>query len=113
MKNALAVALAFLMLLVIGAHFDPPPVLAQTGSPIYLHVATSLAGCAWPSGATVTDGMALCSVNQSGVLGLALAVNGGKFSMLTGAGGVAFTSEACTAFVRVGAGAKLTGCVEQ
>ena len=90
---------------------------AQASTPnvtIYVPVA-SLAECAWPAQYAVgTPALAECRINLNGVPSIALAVNGGPFSLVGGSQPVAkFSSLTCSAFGRVGAGTKQTGCTEQ
>ena len=74
MKNVLYLCLVMLATFAVVKISD---VHAQTaGGFILLNPASSLAGCAWPSGATVTNGAALCPLNLSGQPGLAIALNG-------------------------------------
>ena len=61
---------------------------------IMLNPVTSVASCAWPTGATYTAAMALCPVN-SGVAstsGLAFAFNGGTTFTLIGSSSAGVTS---------------------
>jgi hypothetical protein len=90
---------------------------AQASTPnvtIYVPVA-SLAECAWPAQYAVgTPALAECRINLNGVPAIALALNGGPFT-LVGSSPLAakFTSLSCSAFGRVGAGTRQTGCTEQ
>ena len=91
-------------------------VQAQTSIPnvtIYVPVA-SLAECVWPAQYAVgTPALAECRINLNGVPAIALAVNGGPFSLVGSQPAAKFTSLSCSAFGRVGAGTKQTGCTEQ
>lgn len=93
----LATVLLAIALLVHAAVtvFDTPVAHAQaapSGSIILLNVATSVSGCTWPTGATITQGMAICPINNSGTLSLALAANGGAFAAYPGAQAIGVTS---------------------
>jgi hypothetical protein len=86
MKNiAIGVLIAFGFM--IGMSLShPTSVSAQSGGNaiVVLGVSPSLSGCAWPSGATVTNGAAICPTLINGVAGLAVAVNGGAFTAIGG-----------------------------
>jgi hypothetical protein len=74
MKNVLYLCLVMLVIFAVVKISD---VHAQSASGIILlNPASSAATCAWPSGATVTNGMGLCPLNLSGQPGLAIALNG-------------------------------------
>lgn len=84
-KNWLAVSLVLLLMGDMATRFvHPEHAYAQTGnSIIILGVASSAANCVWPTGGTITNGMAICPISSGGVNSLAIAINGGAFSMLT------------------------------
>lgn len=80
MKNVLYLCLVMLATFAVVKISD---VHAQTASGIILlSPSATLAGCAWPTGATVTNGAALCPLNLSGQPGLAMALNGGAFTQM-------------------------------
>src|ERR1035441_7673246 len=111
----IVVIVAFIVAWIAAPNWHP--VHAQASTPnvtIYVPVA-SLAECAWPAQYAVgTPALAECRINLNGVPALALAVNGGPFSLVGGSSPVAkFSSLTCSAFGRVGAGTKQTGCTEQ
>ena len=93
------------------------PVHAQASTPnvtIYVPVA-SLSECAWPAQYNPgTLALAECRINLNGVPAIALAVNGGPFTLVGGSPLAAkFTSLTCSAFGRLGTGTKQAGCTEQ
>ena len=91
------------------------PVHAQASTPnvtIYVPVA-SLAECAWPAQYAVgTPALAECRINLNGVPAIALALNGGPFTLVGSSPSAKFTSLTCSAFGRLGTGTKQTGCTE-
>lgn len=79
MKQKAFLVVAVLLLSIAGSVMFSrltPPAEAQSGQPsgalVLPGVAASVANCAWPTGITVQNGMALCPTAQ----GLAYAVNG-------------------------------------
>lgn len=91
MKNATYWILGLALLLAYAGELYNPRMAAaaQSGnSLIEVNVASSLAGCAWPTGwPTTLNSMALCPINNSGQLSIALAVNGGAFATYSPQGG--------------------------
>src|ERR1039458_3655270 len=110
----IVVIVAFIVAWIAAPNWHP--VHAQASTPnvtIYVPVA-SLAECAWPAQYAVgTPALAECRINLNGVPAIALAVNGGPFSLIGSAPSAKFTSLTCSSFGRVGAGTRQTGCTEQ
>jgi hypothetical protein len=86
MKKALPVILSILLLLDTASRLlSPTKASAQSVSNGVVTIlnAGAPANCAWPTGATVTSGLALCATTS----GLYWAVNGGAFQAVAGAAG--------------------------
>jgi hypothetical protein len=96
MKTWASVLLAFALLINVSVRIATPAI-AQSAvqTPIYLS-ATSLSGCAWPSGTgiptwTGTNVTAVCFLDISGSAGMALAVAGGSFTQVLPVSGGTYT----------------------
>ena len=115
MKRFLFIVVLVLMscLFVRMEHNDS--VHAQASTPnvtIYVPV-TTLSECSWPAQyAQGTPALAECRINLNGVPAIALALNGGPFTLVGSSPPAKFTSLTCSAFGRLGTGTKQTGCTE-
>ena len=109
----IVVIVAFIVAWIAAPNWHP--VHAQASTPnvtIYVPVA-SLAECAWPAQYAVgTPALAECRINLNGVPAIALALNGGPFTLVGSSPLAKFTSLTCSAFGRLGTGTKQTGCTE-